>query len=105
MTEHVCTRLKPCMYVGMNMSNSSFFFYQVMTSAQKKGPRSMAMFLVFSGGDLTIINISSQTPLQLCAHLNLIKLLGRAQQEHNVKEPGDEANTVHQLFTTCGSPR
>ena len=65
-----------------------------MTSAQKKGPASMAMFLVSSGADLTIVNTSNQTPLQLCADPNLIKLLERAQQEHKTKQTG--THTAHQ---------
>ena len=73
---------------------SSPFLYQVMTSARKKGPASMAMFLVSSGADLTIVNTSNQTPLQLCADPNLIKLLERAQQEHKTKQTG--THTAHQ---------
>ena len=57
-----------------------------MTSAQKKGPASMSLYLVSSGADLTITNTSNQTPLQLCSDPSLIKLLERTQQEHKRKQ-------------------
>ena len=61
----------------------------------------MAMFLVSSGADLTIVNTSNQTPLQLCADPNLIKLLEQAQQEHKIKQTGTHA--AHQSLHVCST--
>lgn len=78
---------------------------QVITSAQRKGAASIAIFLATSGAEFTIKNASGQNPLDLCSDPSLLKLLKRCHQEHHAgrkQSTESQEEPKHDQCLVCG---